>query len=143
MNTFLQRAYLGLVGLFLSLPIIVVAGVSVNEKQTLAFPPQGFSLATDVADWLVRQGVPFRDAHEISGALVRACEQRGIGLEDASDEVLADVSPHLDPAVRDVLTIEGSVASRSGAGGTAGERVTEQRSELIARAQDAAHALGL
>ncbi len=44
MNTFLQRAYLGLVGLFLSLPIIVVAGVSVNEKQTLAFPPQGFSL---------------------------------------------------------------------------------------------------
>ena len=45
MNTFLQRAYLGLVGLFLSLPIIVVAGVSVNEKQTLAFPPQGFSLS--------------------------------------------------------------------------------------------------
>ncbi len=121
----------------------MVATMRFDTARMAELAPQGFSLATDVADWLVRQGVPFRDAHEISGALVRACEQRGIGLEDASDEMLADVSPHLGPAVRDVLTIEGSVASRSGAGGTAGERVTEQRSELIARAQDAAHALGL
>src|SRR3546814_5247645 len=80
-----------------------------------ASAPEGYSLANDVADWLVRQGVPFRDAHEVSGALVRACEERGIGLEDASDELLADVSPALTPAVRDVLTVAGSVASANSA----------------------------
>ena len=85
--------------------------------------------------------MPFRDAHEISGALVRACEERGIGLEDADDALLAQVSAHLVPAVRDVLSIEGSVASRTGVGGTAGVRVAEQRAELIARAQAALHAL--
>ena len=53
------------------------------------------------------------------------------------------MSPLLTPAVREVLSIEGSVASRTGAGGTAGVRVTEQRAELTARAQTAAHALGL
>ncbi|OZB76587.1 MAG: argininosuccinate lyase, partial [Microbacterium sp. 14-71-5] len=100
-------------------------------------------LATDVAEWLVKNRVPFREAHEISGSLVRACEQRGIGLEDADDALLAEVSPHLTPAVREVLTIEGSVASRDGAGGTASVRVAEQRTELVARAQAAAHALGM
>ncbi len=121
----------------------MVATLRFDTDRMRELAPQGFSLATDVADWLVRQGVPFRDAHEIAGALVRACEERGIGLEDASDELLAEVSPHLVPAVRDVLTIEGSVGSRAGAGGTAPERVAEQRAELIARAQSAAHALGL
>jgi argininosuccinate lyase len=96
-----------------------------------------------VADWLVRRGIPFRDAHEISGALVQACEEQGIGLADASDELLAKVSALLDPAVREVLTIEGSVASRAGVGGTAPVRVAEQRSELIARSQSVAHALGI
>jgi argininosuccinate lyase len=72
-----------------------------------ALAPAGFSLATDVAEWLVKQGVPFRDAHEISGSLVRACEERGIGLEDADDALLAEVSTHLTPNVREVLTIEG------------------------------------
>jgi argininosuccinate lyase len=67
----------------------------------------------------------------------------GIGLQDASDELLAEVSPHLTPTVRDVLTIEGSVASRDGVGGTAPVRVAEQRAELVARAQAAAHTLGL
>ena len=105
--------------------------------------PQGFSLATDVADWLVKRGIPFRDAHEISGQLVRLCEERGIELDEVTDEMLASVSPQLSPEVRDVLTIEGSVASRDGAGGTAPVRVAEQRAELVARSQAAAHALGL
>ena len=121
----------------------MVATLRFDTDRMAALAPQGFSLATDVADWLVRQGVPFRDAHEISGALVRACEERGIGLEDASDALLAEVSPHLSPAVRDVLTIEGSVASRAGAGGTASVRVAEQRTELVERAQAAVHALGM
>lgn len=121
----------------------MVATMRFDTARMASLAPEGFSLATDVAEWLVKQGVPFRDAHEISGALVRACEQRGIGLEDADDALLAEVSPHLAPAVRDVLTIEGSVASRTGAGGTAPARVAEQRAELVARAQAAAHALGL
>ncbi|HWT32225.1 MAG TPA: argininosuccinate lyase, partial [Microbacterium sp.] len=121
----------------------MVATMRFDTERMAAVAPEGFSLATDVADWLVRTGVPFRDAHEISGALVQACEERGIGLADASDELLAQVSPLLDPAVREVLTIEGSVASRTGVGGTAPVRVAEQRTELIARSQSVAHALGL
>ncbi len=119
----------------------MVATLRFDVGRMAALAPEGFSLATDVAEWLVKRGVPFRDAHEISGALVQACEGRGIGLEDADDALLAEVSAHLVPAVREVLTIEGSVASRTGAGGTAPVRVGEQRAELVARAQAAAHAL--
>ncbi|MET0734629.1 MAG: argininosuccinate lyase [Microbacterium sp.] len=121
----------------------MVATLRFDTERMAALAPQGFSLATDVAEWLVKRGIPFRDAHEISGALVRACEEQGIGLEDASDDLLASVSTQLDPAVREVLTVEGSVASRTGVGGTAPVRVAEQRAELIARAQAAAHSLGL
>jgi argininosuccinate lyase len=100
--------------------------------------PQGFSLATDVAEWLVRQGVAFRDAHEISGALVRHCEERGIDLDDPSDDEYRAVSEHLTPAVREVLTVEGSVASRSGVGGTAPDRVREQLAGLTGRVRSLA-----
>ncbi|MCK6081899.1 argininosuccinate lyase [Microbacterium sp. EYE_5] len=121
----------------------MVATLRFDTERMAALAPQGFSLATDVAEWLVKQGVPFRDAHEISGALVQACEQRGIGLEDADDDLLAEVSDQLPPAVREVLSIEGSVASRTGAGGTAPVRVGEQRAELVRRSQGAGHDLGL
>ncbi|WP_345752816.1 argininosuccinate lyase [Microbacterium rhizophilus] len=121
----------------------MVATLRFDGDRMAELAPQGFSLATDVAEWLVKRRVPFREAHEISGALVRACEDGGIGLEDASDDLLASVSAHLTPEVREVLSIEGSVASRTGAGGTAPERVAEQRAELISRAQGAVHALGL
>jgi argininosuccinate lyase len=121
----------------------MVATLRFDTDRMAALAPEGFSLATDVAEWLVKRGVPFRDAHEISGSLVRACEESGIGLEDASDDLLAQVSDRLTPDVRSVLSIQGSVASRDGAGGTAPVRVAEQRAELIARVQAAAHALGL
>jgi argininosuccinate lyase len=121
----------------------MIATLRFDTDRMAALAPQGFSLATDVADWLVRQGVPFRDAHEASGALVRLCEERGIELDEVTDQMLASVSPRLTPDVRSVLSIEGSVASRRGVGGTAPERVDEQREELIARAQAAGHALGL
>ncbi|WP_396643429.1 argininosuccinate lyase [Microbacterium sp.] len=119
----------------------MIATLRFDTERMSQLAPEGFSLATDVADWLVRRRVPFRDAHEISGALVRACEQQGIGLEEASDELFARVSPLLTPEVREVLTIEGSVASRSGVGGTAPVRVAEQRAELVARAQSAARSI--
>ncbi|WP_418059244.1 argininosuccinate lyase [Pimelobacter simplex] len=103
--------------------------------------PQGFSLATDIAEWLVKQGVAFRIAHELAGACVRECEGLGIELDELSDEQFAAISPHLTPDVRSVLTVEGSVASRVGRGGTSPVRVTEQLAELRSRVSDARTAL--
>ena len=67
----------------------MVATLTFNTERMEALAPQGFSLATDIAEWLVRQGVPFRVAHEVAGACVRACEARGIELWDLTDEELA------------------------------------------------------
>jgi argininosuccinate lyase len=92
--------------------------------------PAGFTLATDIAEWLVRQGIPFRVAHEAAGGCVRAAESRGVGLEDLTDAELAGVHPALTPAVREVLTVEGSIASRDARGGTAQVRVEEQLDRL-------------
>lgn len=111
----------------------MVATLVFDTARMAELAPQGFSLATDVADWLVRQRVPFREAHEISGALVRFCEENGLDLDGPTDEQYLAISPHLTGDVRGVLTVEGSVASRNGAGGTAPERVAEQRAELAAR----------
>ncbi|WP_377323068.1 argininosuccinate lyase [Pimelobacter simplex] len=104
--------------------------------------PQGFSLATDIAEWLVKQGVAFRIAHELAGACVRRCEELGIELDGLTDEQFADISPYLTPEVRSVLTAEGSVASRDGRGGTSPVRVTEQLAELRARVAEARGPLG-
>ncbi|MET0298066.1 MAG: argininosuccinate lyase [Microbacterium sp.] len=107
-----------------------VATLRFDTARMAELAPQGFSLATDVAEWLVREGVPFRVAHEVAGACVRRCEELGIELDGLTDEQFADIDPRLTPAVRDVLTAEGSVASRNGRGGTAPERVAEQLAEL-------------
>jgi argininosuccinate lyase len=111
----------------------MVATLTFNTQRMQSLAPQGFALATDIAEWLVREGVPFRDAHEISGACVQACEQRGIELWDLSDEDFAAISPSLTPGVREVLTVEGSLASRDSRGGTAQVRVAEQLAELRSR----------
>ncbi|MEN1976764.1 MULTISPECIES: argininosuccinate lyase [unclassified Cellulomonas] len=114
----------------------MVATLRFDTQRMASLAPQGFSLATDVAEWLVRQGVPFRVAHEVAGACVRACEQHEppVELWDLTDEELAAVSPHLTPDVRSVLSVEGSVASRSAHGGTAPVRVAEQLGRARARA---------
>jgi argininosuccinate lyase len=98
--------------------------------------PKGFSLATDVADWLVRRHVPFREAHEISGKLVRLCEVHGLELDEPTDEQYLSVSPHLTGEVREALTVAASVASRDGVGGTAPARVAEQLAHVTARIRD-------
>ena len=108
----------------------MVATLTFNRARMGELAPQGFSLATDVAEWLVREGVPFRDAHELAGACVRRCEELGCDLPDLTDQDLAAISPALTPDVRAVLTVEGSVSSRSGRGGTAPVRVHEQLDEL-------------
>ncbi|WP_309649129.1 argininosuccinate lyase [Nocardioides sp.] len=112
----------------------MVATLRFNTSRLAELAPQGFSLATDIAEWLVRQGTPFRIAHEVAGACVRRCEELGIELHQLTDEQFAEISPTLTPSVRDVLTVEGSVSSRSGRGGTAPHRVREQLDELLARA---------
>ena len=111
----------------------MVETVTFNTERMAELAPQGFALATDVAEWLVRQGVPFRDAHELSGTCVRSCEQKGIELWDLTDEDFAEISPLLTAGVREVLTVEGSLASRSARGGTAPVRVAEQLTELRSR----------
>jgi argininosuccinate lyase len=110
----------------------MVVSMVFDTERLEALAPQGFSLATDIAEWLVRQGVPFRVAHEVAGACVRECESRGIELWDLTDADLAAVSEHLTPEVRSVLSVRGSLESRNAKGGTAPARVREQL-ELVRR----------
>ncbi len=114
----------------------MVATLAFHPDRLEELAPGGFSLATDVAEWLVRRGVPFREAHEAAGACVRRCEQLGVSLAELSDQDLADMSPALTPEVRTVLTVAGSVASRDARGGTAPDRVREQLDELGERVAD-------
>lgn len=100
-----------------------------NYERMAELAPQGFSLATDIAEWLVKEGVPFREAHEISGACVALAESRGEELWDLSDEDMVGINPRLTSGVRSVLSVEGSVGARAGQGGTAPARVDEQRAE--------------
>ena len=93
--------------------------------------PVGFTLATDIAEWLVRQGVAFRVAHDAAGQCVRIAEARGSGLDELTDEELAGVHPALSPQVRTVLTVSGSICSRDAHGGTAPTRVAEQRDHVV------------
>ena len=114
----------------------MVATLVFDTARLASLAPKGFSLATDVAEWLVREGVPFREAHEVAGACVRLCEGRGIDLWDLTADDLARVSPHLTPHVRRVLSVEGSVASRAAKGGTAPVRVAEQLERVVATLAD-------
>ena len=118
--------------LLLVLPAMtgMIATLQFDIERMSASAPEGFALATDIAEWLVRQGVPFREAHEIAGACVRAAEEQGLELWDLSDADLQRISPRLSPEVRSVLTIAGSLDSRSSFGGTAPARVSEQLDTL-------------
>ncbi|GAB3074366.1 argininosuccinate lyase [Corynebacterium aquatimens] len=109
----------------------LVSTLEFHEDRMRELAPAGFTLATDLAEWMVRQGVPFREAHEASGACVRIAESRGVDLIDLTDEELASVDSRLTPEVRDVLTVEGAVASRDTRGGTAQVRVNEQRERVV------------
>jgi argininosuccinate lyase len=104
----------------------MVATMRFDTARLTALAPQGFALATDIAEWLVRQHVAFRVAHEVAGACVRVCEERGIELWDLSDADLVAIDVNLTPEVRSVLSVEGSLASRDAVGGTAPVRVAEQ-----------------
>lgn len=126
--------------LALVLPAVtgMIATMTFHPARMAAAAPEGFALATEIADWLVRRGVPFRDAHEVAGSCVRLCEQRGIELTDLTDSDLASVSSHLTPEVREVLSVQGALEARSTVGGTAPVRVREQLAALSAQVDDQA-----
>jgi argininosuccinate lyase len=125
--------------LLLVLPAVtgMIRTLAFDTERMAASAPEGFALATDIAEWLVRQGVPFRHAHEIAGACVKVAEQRGVELWDLTDEDFATIDPALQPQVREVLSVEGSLASRDAFGGTAPARVTEQIDALVVQAAEA------
>ncbi len=108
----------------------MVATLEFNRNRLEMLAPLGFSLATDVAEWLVKKKVPFRDAHEITGKLVSWCEQHKLELHEVADADMAAISPMLTPDVRDVLSVGGSIKARTGAGATALPRVLDQITAL-------------
>jgi argininosuccinate lyase len=108
----------------------MMATLTVHRERLEQLAPAGFSLATDIAEWLVRQGVPFRVAHEVAGACVKECESLGIELDQLTDEQFAKISPHLTPDVRTVLNVPGALASRNARGGTAPQAVAVQLAEV-------------
>ena len=121
----------------------MIATLTFHTERMAELAPAGYSLATDVAEWLVKQRVSFRDAHEITGLLVKYAEQNELELHEVDDAALLAISPHLTPEVRSVLSIHGSVEGRDGQGGTAPVRVAEQRAVLVARVRVLAAALEL
>ena len=104
----------------------MVENVTFVTDRMLEVAASGFSTATDLADWLVREhGLPFREAHHITGSVVKACEARGISLESITADDLAAIDARLAGTSLPDLSVAGSVASRTSAGGTAPVRVKE------------------
>ncbi|WP_413737423.1 argininosuccinate lyase [Sodalis sp. RH21] len=121
--------------LLLVLPAMagMIETMTVDRARLREQAPRGFTLATEVADWLSRRGVPFKEAHEITGRLVQLCERQQLALEQLSDAQLAQVDARLTAQVRDCLTLEAAINARSAYGGTAPARVAEQIDRLRAK----------
>ncbi len=101
----------------------MVRGIRVRPERMRAAAREGFATATDLADYLVRKGVPFRDAHECVARAVKAAEHKGVDLAELSLAELQAFSAVIEEDVYASLTLEGSVAARKHVGGTAPERV--------------------
>ena len=115
----------------LTIFIDLVGGIKVKQDAMRAAALQGFATATDLADYLVKRGVPFRDAHEAVAHAVRECELKGCDLADLTTQELRKFNPAIDDDVHAVLTLEGSVAARSHIGGTAPDRVREAAQRVL------------
>lgn len=118
--------------LLLVLPAVtgMIATTEFDRAKMLAAAPQGFSLATEIADFLVRARVPFAQAHEAAGKCVALCEKTGRELHQLSDDELANIHGSLTPDVRTVLTVEGALQSRTTTGGTSPQSVASQIAQL-------------
>ena len=109
----------------------MIGSIQVKPERMRAAALEGFSTATDLADYLVKKGLPFRDAHEAVARAVRHAEGRGVDLADLTLKEMRDFSPLVDADIGEVLTLEGSTASRNHVGGTAPAQVLQ----AIARAR--------
>lgn len=116
----------------LTIFIDMVSGIRVKADNMCAAALQGFSTATDLADYLVKKGLPFRDAHEAVALAVRQCEQKGIDLADLSLTDLKAINSMIEEDVYTVLTLEGSVSARNHIGGTAPARVKAEAERILA-----------
>ena len=104
----------------------MVRGLSVRVEAMRQAAGAGFSTATDLADWLVREaGLPFREAHHVTGRAVALAEERGVGLDALDLDALRSIDPRVGEEALNVLSVDASVASRTSFGGTAPERVRE------------------
>ena len=111
----------------------MVADLQPDTQRMEAAAGAGFSTATDLADWLVRElGMPFREAHHMTGRLVALAASRKVGLEDLTLHEMQGVEPRLTMAIYDVLGVQNSVASRTSYGGTAPDNVRTQAERWIA-----------
>ena len=109
----------------------MIGSIQVRPERMRAAALEGFSTATDLADYLVKKGLPFRDAHEAVARAVRHAEERGVDLADLTLAQMREFSPLVEADIREVLTLEGSTASRDHVGGTAPAQVLQ----AIARAR--------
>ena len=116
-----------LMGLSIAAMTGMIAGATFNTDRMRAAAELGYATATDLADWLVRQaGIPFREAHHITGAAVKLAESRGIALDRLPLEDLKAIDARIDESVYAALSVDASVAARASYGGTAPSRVAEQ-----------------
>ena len=114
----------------------MIATTDFDREKMKMSAPTGFSLATEIADYLVRKNVPFAEAHEAAGACVALCEKHSCQLHELTDQQFLEIHPALESSVRGVLTLEGAIASRTTAGGTAPSQVVVQISAAMKKTLD-------
>ena len=122
--------------LMLALPATtaMIAGLTVDAAALRRATEAGFLTATDLADWLVRAlGLPFREAHHVTGRIVKLAEDRGCALEDVPLAAMREIEPRIDERVFEVLTVDASVASRTSFGGTAPDNVARAAADARRR----------
>ena len=105
---------------------LIMEGIQFNRKVMLESTLKGFTTATDLADYLVRKNIPFRDAHHMTGSLVKMATEKSCLLSDLSLQEMCSVAPQIEMDIFDILTLEGSVMSREHEGGTAKKSVMQQ-----------------
>ena len=118
--------------LLILLPAVIgmIATTKFRTDQMAAGATAGHSLATEIADYLARAGVPFSQAHEAAGACVKLCDSQGIELHELSDSEFSAINPNLPGKIREHLVAEGAIASRNSIMGTATESLINQLAEL-------------
>jgi argininosuccinate lyase len=108
----------------------MIREMQINPSVMRTAAAKGFSTATDVADYLVRKGIPFRDAHEVVGKAVQYCIENEMELKELSVAEWQLFSAHIDSDIFDCITLEASVNARSATGGTAEARVRDEIERL-------------